>query len=66
MSGPFYDATSGEMFVAGRCDRCVHRLGEDEPCDEFTPALVGEWPEILFRSDSTPVGVECREFEVRS
>lgn len=63
MGSPFSNSESGEMFIANRCDRCVHRLHENGPCHDFTPALLGEWPEILFRSDATPVGVECRKFE---
>lgn len=59
---PFSTSDQGEAFIAGRCARCVHRTAEGEPCDDFTPALVGEWPEILHRSDATPVGVECSKF----
>jgi hypothetical protein len=69
MSGPFSGSTSGELFTANRCGRCAHRVADGEfagePCDDFTPALFGEWPEILYRSDSTPVGVECRKFEAQ-
>lgn len=63
---PFSDSTSGELFTANRCAVCVHRGIEGEPdgpCDDFTPALLGEWPTILFRDPANPVGVECRKFE---
>ena len=63
MTRPFSNSTSGDMFVAMRCEHCVHRTAEDDPCDAFTPAYLGEWPTILVRSDATPVGVECTRYE---
>jgi hypothetical protein len=63
MSAPFYDATSGEIFTANRCDRCKHADADGDPCDDFTPAYLHEWPTILFRSADGPSGVECRKFE---
>lgn len=72
MSGPFSNSTDGEMFTGARCRVCRHRGSEfddapDVPCDDFTPAYLGEWPEILYRvprSTANPVGVECARFEV--
>jgi hypothetical protein len=63
MSGPFSNSTDGELFTANRCDRCVHTTVDGDPCDDFTPAYLGEWPEILYRSPDGPSGVECRKFE---
>lgn len=67
MSAPFSNSDSGDMFIANRCNRCVHRVELDEPCDDFLPAFVNAWPEILIRvplSGKNPVGVECTRFEV--
>lgn len=67
MSGPFSNSDSGDLFIANRCDRCVHRIGPDEPCDDFIPAYVDEWPEIFAKvptSDRNPLGVECTKFVV--
>lgn len=67
MAAPFANGTEGDMWMANRCCRCVHRDEEfDGPCVEFTPAFLGEWPEILYRADTNILGVECRKFEVRA
>ncbi len=69
MSGPFSNADCGEMFTFNRCARCRHRgwiEGPDDPCDAFTPAYLGEWPDILYPvpiTEANPVGVECKRFE---
>lgn len=63
MSGPFANGTEGDMFVAHRCMRCAywdHKV--EAPCEGFTPAFFGQWPEILYRTTSTVVGVDCRNF----
>lgn len=65
MSGPFSNSTEGDLFTANRCDRCIHRTGLDEPCDDFLPAYLDEWPVILTRvpiSAQNPIGVECTRF----
>lgn len=67
MTGPFSDSDDGELFIANRCNRCVHCTDFGEPCDDFLPAWVNEWPEILTPvpvSDRNPVGVECARFRV--
>jgi hypothetical protein len=66
VSGPFSNSDDGELFIGNRCNRCAHRIELDEPCDEFTPAYLGEWPTILTRvpiNDDNPIGVECTRFE---
>jgi hypothetical protein len=64
---PFSNGTEGDMFQANRCQRCVHYDHEiDFPCEEFDPALLGNWPEIFYRvpiSAANPLGIECRKFE---
>lgn len=65
MSPPFSNSETGELFIANRCHRCAHRVRdpiEAYPCADFTPAYIGQWPEILYRA-SNPAGVECRRFE---
>jgi hypothetical protein len=67
VSGPFSNSDDGELFLANRCNRCAHAFGPDDPCYDFYPAYVGEWPTILTRvplSDANPIGVECTRFEV--
>jgi hypothetical protein len=66
MSGPFTDATSNEIFIENRCARCVHADINGDPCDDFTPAFIGEWPRIIVRSRHSPVHVDCTKYEERS
>ena len=60
---PFANATEGDAFVANRCRCCpLYDHEVDGPCDQFTPAFFGEWPDILYRTRPTrdnPLGVEC-------
>lgn len=64
MSPPFANGTEGELFMANRCQRCVHWDHEDDvPCDDFDAAYFGEWPEIFYKADTNILGVECRKFE---
>jgi hypothetical protein len=62
MSGPFSGYTSCELFICNRCVACVHRTVENDPCDEFTPAYLGEWPEMLLKDEDSFIGVECVRF----